>query len=328
MKTLFALIGPLFCSVVSFAVPQKAFITLDDGIERYIEYTEPQPGKPWIVFTNGLVYELGRWAVLDQKLAAEGYGILHYYFRGQDLTLAREVEKNQKPAFFKEGLTPQNFADELSGILNKVGIKEKVIVVGLSYGAHAAAAFAEAYPGSVDAVIFMAPLVVPLEKYQPQGQWLDWNLMWVKLLWGPYFYEYAYRQIYASYLEKRVTEDRVPQNLKHIPSVYRESLYHLVRAVRDFDLKNYKFTQLAPNSVHFFVSNEETEQAFKDQLTAFGGIDKTSQGSLIWLPDATHAIPDSEPSAAAYYLRALIERDPRLEQGKKYKNTSEGLKAW
>lgn len=328
MKTLFALIGLLFCSVVSFAAPQKAFVKLDDGIERYIEYTEPKAGKPWIVFTNGLVYELERWSALDRRLADEGYGILHYYFRGQDLTLAREVEQLTKPSFFKDGFTQKNFADELQGILSKLNIQEKVIVVGLSYGAHAAAAFAETYPESVDEVIFMAPLVVPLEKYQPQGLWLDWNLMWVKMMWGPYFYEYAYRQIYASYLEKRVSEDRVPRNLKHIPDVYRESLYHLVRVVRDFDLKSYKFSKLAPNSVHYFVSHEEQEKAFDDQLAAFDGLDKKSQGSLIWLPDATHAIPDSEPSKAAYYLRALIERDPRLEQGKKYKNTPEGLKAW
>jgi len=93
-------------------------------------------------------------------------------------------------------------------------------------------------------------------------------------------------------------------------------------------LKDYKFAKLAPNSVHYLLAQEETSAAFDDQLAAFAGTDKKAQGSLIWFEDSAHAIPDSAPSEAAYYLRFLIERDPRLEQGKKYKNTSQGLKAW
>ncbi len=333
MKTIYLLISLLFCSVTSLATSakerQSTFVKLDDGIERYIEYVEPQKGKPWIVFTNGLVYEIERWGDLDKKLIAQGYGIFHYYFRGQDLTLAREVEhSSQPPAFFKTGLGRNDFAEELHRLLGKMGINDKVIVVGLSYGAHIAATFAEQYPASVEEVVFMAPLVVPLEKYQPQGQWLDWNLMWVKMMWGPYFYEYAYRQIYGTYLRDRVTEDRVPEHLAAIPDTYRESLYFLVRAVRDFDLKAYKFSKLAPNSVHYFVAKEDDKRVFADQIAAFDGTDSRSRGSLIWLPDSAHAIPDSAPSEAASYLRFLIERDPRLEQGKKYKNTSGGLKAW
>lgn len=335
MKSLCAMISLLFCSVVSVAAPQsaqfapqKAFIKLDDGIERYVQFVVPQSGKPWIVFTNGLVYEIERWGALDKKLAAQGFGILHYYFRGQDLTLAREADVHGKPLFFKTGLERRDFADELHGLLTKLAITDKVVVVGLSYGAHIAATFAELYPERVDAVVFMAPLVVPLEKYEPHGQWLDWNLLWVRMLWGTYFYEAAYRQIYGTYLRDRVSEDRVPHHLSKIPDIYRESLFYLVRSVRDFNLQNYKFENLAANSVHYFVAQEDKQRAFDDQVAAFDGTAVVSRGSLIWLPDSAHAIPDSAPSDAAYYLRALVERDPRLEQGKKYKNTSEGLKAW
>lgn len=328
MKTVYVLILSLFCSVVSAAAPYKGYVKLSDGVERYVEYTAPKKGKPWIVFTNGLVYEIERWGALDRELVGQGYGVLHYYFRGQDLTLAREVEQHSQPAFFATGLEMSDFAKELHDIIASVGIKDKVTVVGLSYGAHVAATFAEQYPESVDSLVFMAPLVVPLEKYQPQGQWLDWNLQWVRLMWGPYFYEYAYRQIYGAYLDNRVTADRVPDHLRDIPEAYRESLYYLVRAVRDFDLKSFTFAKLQPNSVHFFVAQEDEQAAFDDQVAAFDGVAPSTRGSLIWLPDSAHAIPDSAPEDAAYYLRLLIDHDPRLEQGKKYKNTSKGLKAW
>ncbi|RYZ68654.1 MAG: alpha/beta hydrolase, partial [Proteobacteria bacterium] len=257
---------------------EKGYVQLADGIDRYVEISQPKAGKPWIVFTNGLVYDLERWGPMDAELRAAGFGILHYYFRGQDWSLAREVEQVTTPLFFKTGLQSKDFADELAGILQQLGIEEKVTVVGLSYGAHIAASFAEAYPEKVDQVVFMAPLVIPLEKYQPQGQWLDWNLAWVRTMWGSYFYEYAYRQIYGSYLEKRV-ESRVPEHVSHIAKEYKESLFHLIRVVRDFDLRKFKFSQLEQKSVHFMLSTEEVPQAFVDQMQSFENLSADTQGA-------------------------------------------------
>jgi pimeloyl-ACP methyl ester carboxylesterase len=305
----------------------KGFVKLSDGVERYVEYSKPKAGKPWVVFTNGLVYELERWSGMDAELRDAGYGVLHYYFRGQDWTLAREVETHKTPLFFKSGLQSADFGEELNELIEKSGIQSKVVVVGLSYGAHVAASFAENHPEKVAQLVFLAPLVIPLESYEPQGAWLDWNLAWVRTFWGPYFYEYAYRQIYGSYLGQRVAE-RVPPHLSEIPEMYKESLFHLVRAVRDFDLRDFKFAGLEKNSVFFMVAQEEKEQAFQDQLTAFSGVAAKAQGSLIWLPESSHAIPDSEPRLAAQYLRYFMAQDPRLEQGKRYKSTSRGLTTW
>lgn len=306
---------------------EKGFVKLSDGIERYVEYSAPNVGKPWIVFTNGLVYELERWSPMDAELRAQGFGILHYYFRGQDWTLEREAEKFGKPLFFKNGLESEDFAHELEQVLAQLRIQEKVVVVGLSYGAHIAASFAEVYPERVEQVVFLAPLVKSLDKYEPQGAWLDWNLAWARAVWGPYFYEAIYRQIYQNYLDQRVS-DRIPDHLRAIPEIYKESLFHLVRAVRDFDLRHYSFKKLTDNSVFYLLGQEDKPQIFQDQILSFEGTDSKSQGSLIWLPESSHAIPDSEPTLAARYLQHIIARDPRLEQGRKYKSTPEGLTHW
>lgn len=335
MKILSILLALIFCSALPLSranaqdlTPQKEYLQLSDGVERYVEYTEPKPGMPWIVFTNGLVYELGRWRHLDSELRAQGYGILHYYMRGQDLTLRQEVKQHKTPLFFKTGLQPADFAHELDEILTALEIQDRVVVVGLSFGAGAAAAFAEEYPNRIEQLILLAPLVVPLEQYQPYGIWLDWNLEWVRLMWGPMFYEYAYRQIYRTYLETRVTPDRVPSSLRDIPEIYRESLFHLVRSVHEFDLKKSDFSKLKKNSVFFMVAQEEEPKAFEDQLKAFERVDKKVQGNVIWLPNSSHAIPDSEPVLAGTYIHHWIQRDARLKQGQKYKHTSEGLAHW
>jgi pimeloyl-ACP methyl ester carboxylesterase len=328
MKQFIFIASILIASVTSTSVAvsaTKQYMKLSDGVERYVEFTAPKEGKPWIVFTNGLVYEVNRFAALDANLKRQGYGIVHYYFRGQDLTLRREVETYKTPSFMTTGLTQNDFTQELKEIIQQLQIKDKIVLVGLSYGAHAAANFAQTYPRKIEQLIFMAPLVVPLEKYQPQGAWLDWNLAWVKALWGSRFYELAYRQIYATYLNSRVTADRVPASLADMPNQYRESLFHLVRVARDFDLKRYNFSTLPKNSVHFMVAKEDVPAAFYDQTAAFERVDAKSQGSLFWLPEAQHAIPDDQPLVAAKTLHAILQKDPRLQQGKKYKNTSQGL---
>jgi pimeloyl-ACP methyl ester carboxylesterase len=314
-------IATLFFASVGFT-QSKQLMKLSDGVERYVEFTPPQGDKPWIVMTNGLVYDINRWGAMDAELKKQGYGIVHYYFRGQDLTLRREVEVFKTPSFFANGLTPQDFVQELKEIVQKLNIKKKIILVGLSYGAHVAANFAQTYPQAVEKLVFMAPLVVPLEKYQPQGAWLDWNLSWVKTLWGNMYYEYAYRQIYGAYLSNR---GGVPPSLAKMPNEYRTSLFHLVRVTRDFDLKTYGFEKMSPNSVHFMVAQEETQLAFNDQVMAFDRLSKKAQGSLIWFPEAQHAIPDAAPALAAKTLDQLIQGGPMYRPGKKYKSTSQGL---
>ncbi|MBC7371477.1 MAG: hypothetical protein H7326_07930 [Bdellovibrionaceae bacterium] len=117
-------------------------------------------------------------------------------------------------------------------------------------------------------------------------------------------------------------------HVSDIPKEYKESLFHLIRAVRDFDLRSYKLDKLEKNSVHFMVGTEEVPQAFADQVQSFEKVTKSTQGSLIWFPEASHAIPDSEPRLAAKYLQHIIARDPRIESGKKYKSTSRGLTNW
>ncbi|MBC7371476.1 MAG: hypothetical protein H7326_07925 [Bdellovibrionaceae bacterium] len=97
-------------SVAAFAATpreskiEKGYVTLADGVDRYVEVSQPKAGKPWIVFTNGLVYDLERWDAMDSEMRGAGYGIVHYYFRGQDWTLSREVEQVKTPLFFKTGL--------------------------------------------------------------------------------------------------------------------------------------------------------------------------------------------------------------------------------
>lgn len=310
---------------------QAGYVQLSDGLKRYVEFVAPQSqDRPVVVLINGLVYDLSRWNVMRSELTAKGYGVLNYYIRGQFKTLRAELQQNSQPAFFKEGLTPEQLAEELKGILGELKIERPIVVVGLSYGASVAAEFMELYPASVEMGFFMAPLVLPSDRYNPQGQWIFQNLELLKLIWGPYlgnlFYDQAYNMIYRSYLEQRIVPERIPDEMKDIPREYKEAIFHLVRATREFDLRQYSFSKLNKNRVHFLLAKEEDERVFADQVQAFENVSKEAVGSLIYLTKSAHAIPDSQPKQAVTYMHYLMERDSRIQSDTKYFVDDEGLK--
>lgn len=294
---------------------EAGYVKLPDGHEVYVDYDAPRDGKPTFVLVNGLVYGLDRWATLANPLAEQGYGVLRYYFRGQLTTLRRELQKG-RPDFFQSGLSLQGFARELSDLMQALSI-DRATIVGLSYGASIAAEFGQAYPEKTDQLVLLAPLVIPLDRYEPAGAWIRWNLDAVRLswgpLWGPYVFDFYYNLIYRSYMQTRLVPDRIPEEMKDIPNEYKEAIFHQVRATRDFDLRAYRFPQLA-NRVHLVLASEEEEPALKDQFRSWRAFGK-SGASLTYLSPCWHAVPDSAGGFTAELLREIAGSSPRFQGG-------------
>lgn len=306
---------------------------LPDGVARYIEVRPGHAQKAPIVMLNGLVYPTERWSPMRKELSRRGYPILNYDFRGQRWTLRAEAEAtNNQPAFFRTGLDSGVMADELKMLLDDLKVNQPVTLVALSYGAHIAAEFARRYPDRVRDLVFLAPLVIPLDRYNPQGQWIMSNLDLIKLTWGPIlgplFYDAAYSQIYRSYYLQKLVPDRIPEEMRDLPSVYRESVFHLTRAARDFDLRRYDFATLRAPKVHFMTAGEEDPNAFRDQVLAFDRVHPSARGSLVHFPQASHAIPDSDGARAAAVLDLMLTRAPQVRPGTKYRMTARGLELW
>ena len=299
----------------------KAFVKIKQGHEVYTEYSSPKAGRPTVVLINGLVYDLKRWDPYIENLIRQGFGVLRYNFRGQSQTLLKEVENKGIPQFFEEGLNPEVLAQELSQTLNELGIAEKVTVVGLSYGAGIAATFTEKYSKRVENLILMAPLVVSLDRYDPMGAWIRWNLDAIRFWWGPVFgptaYDYYYDMIFRSYLvDQRLSQDRIPKDVAQIPEIYKESVFHQVRAMRDFDLREYRFKGL---KVHLFLASEEEPKIYDDQLRAWQSWDKGARASLVHIDKASHAIPDAAPAAAANLTVRIVEGERTFSQGRLFR---------
>ena len=324
---LFALsLTSAFAKTTSKAEGLQGFVTLKDGVKRYVDYVPAKGKNPTIVLANGLVYELSRWEVLRQELLKKGYGVVNYYMRGQFKTLSQEVkDSNGKPAFFQKGLVLSEMGEEINGILDALNIKEPVVPVGLSYGAASVAEFVRLHPERVKTVFFMAPLVVPLDRYNSQGAWLYNNLEWIRMFWGSAVYDIAYDYIYRSYFNSSLIPEKIPEEMAGIEQAYKEAIFHLVRVTRDFDLKKYGFKNLPAQSVHFLLANEDEKQAFDDQLESFVQTDVKARGSLVWLSEASHAVPDSKPLQAVEMISRILDKDRALQPSKLYHFDSKGL---
>ncbi len=105
------------------------YVQINRDYAVYTEHFAARPGRPTVVLVNGLVYDLKRWDRYTQRLVEAGVGVVRYNFRGQSKTLLREIEQHQTPKFFEAGLSPEDFSRELSVILRKLGIREKVTMV-------------------------------------------------------------------------------------------------------------------------------------------------------------------------------------------------------
>lgn len=310
----------IFISILLAATAQASagFVKLPTGHSVYATYEKPAAGMPTLVLVNGLVYGLNRWDPLSAPLLKSGYGILRYNFRGQSQTLRKELEGGA-PEFYSSGISREDFALELSELMSALKIS-KATIVGLSYGAGIAAEFGERFPAKVDRLVFLAPLVVPLDRYDSSGSWVHMNLDALKMLWGPlwgpYVYDYYYNWIFRSYMQSRLAPDRIPEDMRDIAADYKEAIFHQVRAMRDFDLRTYKFEKLA-GRVHMMLASEEERPALRDQFLAWKAFAK-AQGSLIYLSPSWHAIPDAEGALAAEILEGIVSGDAAFTNGKAY----------
>lgn len=307
----------LLSFLLSFSAAQadSGFARLPAGHELYYNYVKPAPGKPTFVLVNGLVYDMDRWLELSAPLEQKGYGVLRYYFRGQLASLKQELNSG-RPDFFDSGLSGEMFATELAQLMDELKI-EKGIVVGLSYGAAIAADFGRLHADRVEQLVFLAPLVIPLDRYNPSGAWIHWNLQALRLgwgpLWGPYVYNYYYDLIFRNYMGQRLVPEKIPAEMKDVANEYKEAIFHQVRATRDFDLRQYKFAAL-PGRVHLLLASEEEAPALKDQFRAWKNFGK-SRGSLTYFSPAWHAIPDSCGAFAAELLQQIADGASQMAPG-------------
>lgn len=334
-KNLFRLIPALtvfftsfFCTVPGHA-DFKGNLKLSDGVSRYVEYQAAKPGRPTVVFVNGIVFRVSAWNDLVAPFEDSGFGILRYNFRGQINTLLSEIKEKGTPLFFSKGLTSKDFSEELEEITQTLGLK-KFHLVGLSFGASIVSQYIQDYPNRVLSLNFLSPLIRPQENYSPQGQAFLQNMealkFWWGPLWGPAVYEHYYGVFYRDYWNQRIVPERVPVELVNFAPQYKESIFHQFRTVRDFALDQVKFPK-SIGPIHFIIANED--RAFhNDQVATWLKVPKASQGALVYMQSSAHSLPESAGLRVGTELLQLIQKKSTLKPNSAYIDVNGTLKPY
>jgi pimeloyl-ACP methyl ester carboxylesterase len=306
-----------FTSILNAKESARGHVVLKSGERIFVDYKAPRSSEhPVFVLVNGLIYETERWGAMAQQLSASGAGVLRYDFKGQHRTYVYAMEDNDgRPEYFEKGIKLSENAKDLKELLSILEINQRVQIVGLSYGASIAAEFARQFPSSVDNLIFMSPLVISLDKYDPQGlmlrNYLD-SMNW----WGPfgwYWSNYYYDQIYRSYF------DQTPSSRNHhygkYEEAFRESVFQQVKAVKDFDLRYYDYSRIFKDNqkVHLMVADKEEKKYLKDMLEVWKRT--KNKGSLTYYENTYHAIPDTNPYVSGIVLLNIAGKNPDFHDG-------------
>lgn len=122
------------------------YITLSDGVTHY-ELAGPQNG-PVVVLVHGGTVPMWVWDSQVEPLTSDGFRVLRYDMFARGYSDRPEVEYNR-----------QLYRKQLLSLLDTLGLKEPVDLVGLSFGGAVIADFTANHPERVRRLVLCAPLV-------------------------------------------------------------------------------------------------------------------------------------------------------------------------
>jgi pimeloyl-ACP methyl ester carboxylesterase len=134
---------------LTFQVRQQAggsYASLSQGVTHY-ELSGPASGRT-VVLVHGSTLPMWTWDRLVGPLADSGFRVLRYDHFGRGYSDRPSGE-----------YTIDMYRTQLRELLDVLGITGPVSLVGISFGCAIIANYASCYPGSIDRMIFTAPLV-------------------------------------------------------------------------------------------------------------------------------------------------------------------------
>ena len=215
--------------------------TVAENKQLFFDYIQPQANKPTIVFLNGLTATTEDWNGMTEYLVSKGMGVLRFDFYGQGKTLARYGEP-------KDMIAPENQAEDLRILLEKLNVPKPYNLVGHSYGGGIGQVFISKYPQLVKNLILMAPYTRPVDW---QDNWIRTQILMTSYLYP--FNSWTYDQNYDYYLKIFVyTMFPVGEPSLNTVKYKKESTFRLTQGIRRVLTE-----KLAPNysagKVHLIV---------------------------------------------------------------------------
>ncbi|MCB0414934.1 MAG: alpha/beta hydrolase [Bdellovibrionales bacterium] len=318
IKSVVICLGFLIPSL-TWAYDFEGYVEVGEGSELFVKYDKAEPGKQTLVFVNGLVYSIERWEPVTSQLAEQGFGVLHFDFEGQDRSYVHAMDKyNGEPPFMKKGISLEGMSEQLDSLVTHFGI-ENFALVGLSYGSALATEYAQRFPDKINHIVYISPLVLPLDYYEPQGYmfrtWLA-SLEW----WGPvgtFWANYYYDLVYGWYFGMKSGSSGVDYG--QWTDKYHRAVFHQIKAIKDFNLKEVPLDEvLTDGKVHMLTASNEDSRYLEDQNGMWNIWSEEIKGGLVNVQEGYHALPDTNPSEMIKILIQIASDDDAFSAGQSY----------
>ncbi len=174
-----------------------AFVELPDGFVHY-QVAGPEEGQ-LVVLTHGFSVPFYVWDPTVEALVTAGFRVLRYDLFGRGYSARPDARYNR--VFFEQ---------QLLHLLDALGIRRPVDLVGVSMGGAIAAGFTVQHPDRVRRLVLIDPIHAPFH---------------IAPMNVPVLGEYLMAVVYAPSLPERQMEDFYrPERFPHWPDRYREQM--------------------------------------------------------------------------------------------------------
>jgi len=143
------------------------FIRLEDGVTHY-EVAGPDSGRV-VLLAAAFSVPAYIWDPLYKQLADAGFRVIRFDYYGRGWS-------DRIDATYDQDL----FVRQMAGLLDSLGVRTKVAIAGLSYGAAMVTSFADRYPERVRAIVYIDPVFNNRRPLPPRERSrLAWNVYMV-----------------------------------------------------------------------------------------------------------------------------------------------------
>lgn len=309
-----------FASDQGFTLPRTTpwserlqdFVKLPNGLEVYIDWTNPTYPGEVSVLVNGMTYTTETWAEHLLPYLEAVPSTLRFDMRRQGRTLLNNETQNRTG---DQGY--RTLVNDLDLLLKTLGIEKRCNLIGLSQGAAIGFAYLSEHPEYSGSLTMMSPVLVPLHKqdrivFRALAQ--DWGVKASEIDLTDPRLDDAYLKYLRGFVEQAYSKvDYLlghPDRVEHMAHLCR-GLYFLVR-----DIATGKITIPArKDSLHLVIAQKDEHLRPQDLLKFASERLRGPLASCCFVRNARHDLPEQKPELINAWLARIASQDQALRNG-------------
>lgn len=280
--------------------PGEAFrgeVQLKNGDYAHVEFHKGDPRKPALVILNGYISDIEMLHPMMSVLGKSRPSILVYNHIAQSET-ASAMRRAGRPIVPEGGITQAAYVEQFENVVDAVGIRGKVHVLGYSYGSFTGSGVP---PARMRSLTLVTPFVRSFSESNPALA--QANAMGKMMSLNPFLAPMVESNKRAQI--RRVAEGWNPRIPEGVPeSDYLDGLVEQALAIEGFDLKKADFSGIP--EVHFVLAGNEHGFLLQDQLAAWNAIPESKRASALVIQGSGHMVPVDAPGVAGAWLTRVL----------------------